>query len=95
MQTPVDLGLRIWKAETVLAASAPGAGLLPVDHPAVPRALFDLLIGINRWLYRVLIYVALMRDEYPPFRLDQGGHEPDDLEPDRPATTPTLVRTPA
>jgi hypothetical protein len=37
-----------------------------------PRGLFDLLIGINRWLYRVLTYVALMRDEYPPFRLDQG-----------------------
>jgi hypothetical protein len=76
MQTPVDLGLRIWKANTVLAASAPGAGLPPVDHPAVPRALFDLLIGINRWLYRVLIYVALMRDEYPPFRLDQSGMSP-------------------
>jgi hypothetical protein len=52
------------------------AGLLPVDHPAVPRALFDLLIGINRWLYRVLIYVALMRNEYPPFRLDQSGMSP-------------------
>jgi hypothetical protein len=36
-----------------------------------------------------------MRDEYPPFRLDQGAYEPDDVEPDRFATTPTLVRTPA
>jgi hypothetical protein len=36
-----------------------------------------------------------MRDEYPPFRLDQGAHEPGDLETDRSATTAALVRTPA
>jgi Domain of unknown function (DUF4389) len=60
-----------------------------------PRALFDLLVGINRWFYRVLTYVALMRDEYPPFRLDQGEHEPGDVEAERRATTPALIRTPA
>ena len=37
-----------------------------------PRQLFNLLMGLNRWTYRVLAYGALMRDEYPPFRLDQG-----------------------
>ena len=71
------------------------AGFFLLITRQYPRALFDLLLGINRWLYRVLSYVALMRDEYPPFRLDQGAHEPDDVEPDRPATTPALVRTPA
>ena len=49
-----------------------------------PRALFDLLVGLNRWVYRVTAYVALMRDEYPPFRLDQGPHEPGDMAPDGP-----------
>ncbi|MFF0990849.1 DUF4389 domain-containing protein [Kocuria nitroreducens] len=38
--------------------------------------LFALVMGINRWVNRVLAYVLLMRDEYPPFRLDQGPVEP-------------------
>jgi len=33
------------------------------------RDIFKLVMGINRWSYRVLAYVGLMTDEYPHFRL--------------------------
>jgi hypothetical protein len=34
-----------------------------------PENIFKLVIGMNRWSYRVCAYVALMTDQYPPFRL--------------------------
>ncbi|WP_427005704.1 DUF4389 domain-containing protein [Pseudarthrobacter sp. H2] len=43
------------------------------------RGLFDLLLGLQRWIYRVIAYVSLMRDEYPPFQLDLGPADPGDV----------------
>ena len=46
---------------------------------AYPRALFDLVLGINRWALRVAAYVLLTTDRYPALRLDQGGDDPGEL----------------
>jgi len=51
---------------TVLALIA-GAVLLFTKR--YPRDIFDLVVGIARWVARVGVYAGLMRDEYPPFRL--------------------------
>jgi Domain of unknown function (DUF4389) len=45
------------------------------------QGLFDLIMGLNRWVFRVWAYAGLMRDEYPPFRLDMGGTEPGAIQP--------------
>jgi hypothetical protein len=50
-----------------------------------PRGLYDLLVGIARWSLRVIAYVALLTGEYPPFRLDQGGDDPNG-DPEGPVT---------
>jgi hypothetical protein len=52
------------------------AGVALLVTGRYPQGLYDLLMGLNRWIYRVTVYVALMTDRYPPFRLDQGPSDP-------------------
>ncbi len=86
-----DVGVvEFWVGGSLLGMLVLVAGLMLLFTGHYPGALFDIIIGVNRWLFRVVVYVALMTDEYPPFRFDQGGREPDSTLHPTPARPRTI-----
>jgi hypothetical protein len=41
-----------------------------------PQGMFDFIVGVHRWGLRVVAYVFLMVDPYPPFSLDDDPGYP-------------------
>src|SRR5512138_286252 len=78
---------------SVVGAAVLVAGFALLFTGRYPGGLHDLLVGLARWQLRVAGYLILLPDRYPPFRLDQGGPEPDP-RPDGPvrAEPPVAAR---
>ncbi|NGO09175.1 DUF4389 domain-containing protein [Streptomyces sp. HC44] len=52
------------------------AGVALLFTGRYPRGMYDLNVGLHRWVMRVVAYATLLTDVYPPYRLDQGPREP-------------------
>jgi hypothetical protein len=77
----VSVSERSWAAPGLITVLVVIIGVALLFTTRYPRGLFDLVLGLDRWVARVIAYVGLMTDSYPPFRLDQGGSEPGVAEP--------------
>ena len=62
-----------WAMEAPLQVLCVISAVRLLARGTVSEDMFDLLMGMVRWRYRVAVYVSLMSDEYPPFRLDLGS----------------------
>jgi hypothetical protein len=87
----VGVGVHLWGLIALLTLFAALALLFTTRYP---RGIFDFVMGANRWVFRVLVYVLLMRDEYPPFRFDPGGNEAPPVPNAPPAPAAGLMPVP-
>jgi hypothetical protein len=69
-------GWEWWYGGGLIWALVLFAGVALLFMARYPGGLFDFVLGLDRWVARVVAYAGLMTDAYPPFRLDQGGDDP-------------------
>ena len=62
-------GWRFWGG--LVSMLAIFAGVAVLFKGKYPKSIFDFVMRMNRWTYRVMIYVSLMTDRYPPFSLEE------------------------
>ncbi|MEX0763528.1 MAG: DUF4389 domain-containing protein [Dehalococcoidia bacterium] len=68
--------LLVWAFDALIGLLVLIAAVVLLFTGRYPADIFDLVMGLNRWVYRVIAYAGLTRDEYPPFRLDNGSPDP-------------------
>lgn len=63
-------GAGVWRVGLVPILSV-FAGVMLLFTGKYPEDLRRLIVGMDRWTYRVFAYAALLTDAYPPFRFDE------------------------